>query len=153
MKKILAIGVVAMLVLGVSIAMVGAMMSSGDVRDESGGIGTRSLQSSTPVNEDVGPSPTVITKYFNVYSGAETIDCDLQLSNQEPGDSGKIHLQLYDPSDDLKDYDNYYWPLEEELNVDYTQADLQTGRWYIRISCEDLGDHHVNLAGNIEVYE
>lgn len=152
MKKILAIGVVAMLVLGVSIAMVGAMMSSGDVRDESGGIGTRSLQSSTPVNEDVGPSPTVITKYFNVYSGAELIDCDLRLSNQEYGDGGKIHLQLYDPNGIRKDYDNYHWP-ESYLNVDYTQADLQTGRWYIRISCEDLGDHHVNLAGAIEVYE
>jgi len=152
MKKILAIGIVAMLVLGVSIAMVGAMLPSGDVRDESGGIGTRSLQSSTPVNENVGPSPTVRYVYFNVYSGAERIECVLRLSNQEIGDSGKIHLQLYDPNGIRKDYDNYYWP-EQNLNVDYTQTDLQTGRWYIRISCEDLGDHHVNLAGTIDVYE
>ena len=152
MKKILAISIVAMLVLGVSIGMVGAIMSTGDIRDESGSIGTRSLQSSTPVNENVGPSPTVRYVYFNVYSGAERIDCDLRLSNQEFGDSGKIHLQLYDPNGNRKDYDNYHWP-EGELNVDYTQTDLQTGRWHIRISCEDLGDHHVNLAGAIEVYE
>lgn len=153
MKKILAIGIVAMLVLGVSIAMVGAMMSSGDVRDGSGGIGILSLQSSTPVNENVGPSPTVKYVYSNVEPGADAIDCILQLSNQEIGDSGKIHLQLYDPDDNLKDTDTYYWPLEEKLNVEHKQADLQTGNWYIKISCEDLGDHHVNLAGALNVYE
>jgi len=70
----LAIGIVAMLVLGVSIAMVGAMMSSGDVRDGSGGIGILSLQSSTPVNENVGPSPTVKYVYSNVEPGADAID-------------------------------------------------------------------------------
>ena len=151
MKKILAIGIVAMLVLGVSIGMVGAMLT-GTVSAGSGGIGILSLQNSYPVNENLGPDPTVITKYFYVDTGAETIDCDLLVSNNDWGDYGKIHLELYDPNDNKKDSDTL-WYGESYLNVDYTQADLQTGNWYIKISCDDLGDNYVNTAGAINVYE